>query len=155
MKCIFILQFARIEFVDPEHIPAVYTCFDVFVAPYIRQSTETFAQTLIEAMAMQVPVVHFNIGGIRVSRAAAVPMRLWLWLKPDVGVVGVLLQDYARHGVNSYVSANKTGEGLAQAMLDVALDPVLSSAIASNGAAMARTLFNSVTVEQTSALLLR
>jgi glycosyltransferase involved in cell wall biosynthesis len=55
-----------VGFVAPEDVPAVYGCMDVFVAPYVRPATETFALTILEAMAMRVPVVHFNVGGIRV-----------------------------------------------------------------------------------------
>lgn len=54
-------------FIDPDSIPLAYLCMDVFVAPYVRAATETFALTNLEAMALGVPMIHFNVGGIRVT----------------------------------------------------------------------------------------
>ena len=61
------VQLLLAGFVHPDRVPDAFACMDVFVAPYIRPSTETFALTVVEAMAMGVPVVHFDIGGMRVS----------------------------------------------------------------------------------------
>ncbi len=52
--------------VGPRDMPSVYKCADVFVAPYVRNQSETFALANLEAMAMGVPFVHFGTGGIRV-----------------------------------------------------------------------------------------
>ncbi len=63
------LQLHFAGFVEPADTPAVYACMDVFVGPYVRPATETFALTNLEAMAMEVPFIHFNVGGIRVRQA--------------------------------------------------------------------------------------
>lgn len=60
------LQIHVVGFIPPADLPLVYLCMDVFVAPYVRPATETFALTNLEAMAAGVPVIHFNTGGMRV-----------------------------------------------------------------------------------------
>jgi hypothetical protein len=59
-------------FIDPEDVPRAYKCMNVFVAPYTRPATETFALANLEALAMGVPFVHFGTGGIRVRVFACV-----------------------------------------------------------------------------------
>ena len=59
-------QVTLVGFVPPEELPAAYACMDVYVGPYVYPATETFALTNLEAMAMGVPFIHFNTGGIRV-----------------------------------------------------------------------------------------
>lgn len=55
-----------LEGVSPDHMTSVYSCFDVLVSPYVNVLGESFAIANVEAMAMGIPVIHFNIGGMRV-----------------------------------------------------------------------------------------
>ena len=74
MRVLFLgVQLDLITFIDPSDVPSAYACMDVFVAPYVRPATETFALANIEAMAMRVPFVHFGTGGIQVRG------RYWRW----------------------------------------------------------------------------
>ena len=58
-------------FVSPALIPRYLACMDVYVCPSVR---ETYGISIVQAMAMALPVVHYGVDGIR---------------------------DYAQHGVNS------------------------------------------------------
>lgn len=69
-----------------------HRCISAIVAPYVRPLSETFGLVLTEAMAAEVPVIHFGVGGI---------------------------QDYARLDRNSLAPANVSAEGLAELLWTV------------------------------------
>jgi glycosyltransferase involved in cell wall biosynthesis len=98
----------RLPSTPPADVPALYACMDVFVAPYLR---DTFAVANIEAMAMEVPFVHFGLGG---------------------------LQDYAVHMVNSVRVESLGPDGLADAMLMLARDPALRHSLGAAGRRLAQ-----------------
>jgi glycosyltransferase involved in cell wall biosynthesis len=77
---LFVVQTYITGFLPPDAIAAVNLCVDVLVAPYIRPAMETFAQVIVEAMAMRVPVLSFGVGGINVSSGfcAVVSSRLFV-----------------------------------------------------------------------------
>ena len=60
-----VAQFLHVAYLGPNDTPQAYMCMDVFVAPYVDRM-ETFGMAAVEAMAMGVPVLHFNVGGMQV-----------------------------------------------------------------------------------------
>lgn len=87
----------------PADIPVALSCMDVIVSPSLMES---FSLSNIEAMAMGVPLLHFNVGGVR---------------------------DYARHLVNSFVVSEKSGRGLADGMLTLVRDPNMRAVLSAGG----------------------
>lgn len=71
-----------------------HRCISAVIAPYVRPLSETFGLVLTEAMAAELPVVHFGVGGI---------------------------QDYSRPGRNSLTPANVSAAALADVMDAIAL----------------------------------
>jgi hypothetical protein len=74
-------------FMDPKDVPGLYACMDVFVAPYVRPATETFALANIEAMSMRVPFVHFMTGGIQVRMCSSAQCFVYGAVKGSVQVL--------------------------------------------------------------------
>lgn len=66
-----------------------------------------------------------------------------------------MIQDYGRHGVNSYVVSSKTHEALAQGMVDLAANGSLRESIAQNARAMVAEKYNYDRVESHGAALMR
>jgi glycosyltransferase involved in cell wall biosynthesis len=83
-------------FVQPEMVPPLLACFHVYVCPSIR---ETYGISVVQAMSMGLPVLHFGVDG---------------------------LQDYAEHGVNSYQAAGWSAADMADGLIDVVLNPGVS-----------------------------
>ncbi len=137
-----------VEFAPPDAVAAMYTCFDAFIAPYVRAATETFAIVNIEAMAMGLPVVHFNIGGMRVCRQH----------DSNCGSVSLLnlrlLQDYSRHLWNSVIAREISGTGLADAMLMVASNRSLRAELGRHARETAQ-MYSSSRIERHAAATLR
>lgn len=52
-----------IGFVTPVSLPDYLSCLDVYVCPSIR---ETYGISVVQAMAMSLPVIHFGYGGMQV-----------------------------------------------------------------------------------------
>ncbi len=57
-------QVLSIGFVDPEAVPRYLACLDVYVCPSMR---ETYGISVVQAMAMGLPVVHHGVDGIQVG----------------------------------------------------------------------------------------
>jgi hypothetical protein len=54
-------------FAEPEDIPRRLACVDLYVCPSV---VETYGISVVQAMAMGLPVVHFGVGGMQVGPAA-------------------------------------------------------------------------------------
>ena len=61
------LQVVTLGFVDPEDIPRYLSCMDVYVCPSMR---ETYGISVVQAMAMGLPVIHYGVDGIQVGSLA-------------------------------------------------------------------------------------
>ena len=57
-------------FSEPEDIPAHLACVDVYVCPSVQ---ETYGISVVQAMAMGLPVVHFGVGGLHVRARPHLP----------------------------------------------------------------------------------
>lgn len=49
---------------DPEDIPRYLSCMDVYVCPSMR---ETYGISVVQAMAIGLPVIHYGVDGIQVG----------------------------------------------------------------------------------------
>ena len=55
-----------VGFSNPDDIPHYLSCMDIYVCPSVQ---ETYGISVVQAMAMELPVIHYGIAGIQVGSA--------------------------------------------------------------------------------------